>query len=581
MFILLSIVFQSYSQVSQAQILKGTKEVEQIDWFGLYDFSKAEKFLFSIEKKKSFTEIPELRLKLSLAKVRLYASTGDFVRVKFELNQIRKIKMLTSVDKSDLKVFEVYSILYGDANSKLNVEELLARIIQQKEEYPPFARLLASTKLASIVAEQGDVSKLKLSEKATNEIVKELNRREVDFFVKTAYGQFYFFVNDIKKSKHYFIDAKRLAKDNKWLCSEQYANLNLGETFLYSNEIELAKKHFDTVVKNKLVTEQRDLYQVYGCLEYYFKLKNNPDSSYYYLELRNEVDDIMEDAKSRNLVGQMDNLYKEEVNLYNYQMELKKNQRLKAVLSIFILGIILVSIFTFFVFSHIKRTNRVLRKQKSQIESNLLLKEKLIKEIHHRVKNNLQIVSSILNLQSKNINDEKALQIIEEGKERIQAIALIHNQLHLSKETAFVEMDTYLLQFIEQIKHSFIASAKNVDFDLDIENMKMTIDNAVPLGMIFCELLSNSFKHGFKNKSDGLIQITMHRILVGKSHLIEISYSDNGIGYTGSVPFFEQDSTGVEIIQAFVEQLDAEFNLDTNFKGFKIRLRFEPLKLGN
>lgn len=568
-------------QVSQAEILKGVKNLEQVDWDGLYDFSKAEKRLNVIEKNDSFRSIPELRIKLGLTKVRLYASIGDFVRVNFELNQIRKLKLLTKVDPNDLAVFEVFSILYGDQSSKLKVEEKLNTVISEKYKYAAFIRLLVSTKLASIYAEEGNLSKLKLLEAVTKDIVTELNRDEVEFFYKTAYGQFYFFVNDIEKSQKYFRTTKQIAKLNNWNCAIQYANLNLGETYLYTNNLAEAKNYFDTVVKNKHVTEYRDLYQAYGCLEYYYKLKNNPDSSYFYLELRNEIDDLMEDAKSENLIGQLDNLYKEEVNLFNYQMEIKKNQRLKAVIALFILGIIIISIIAFFVFSHIKRTNRLLIKQKSQIESNLLLKEKMIKEIHHRVKNNLQIVSSILNLQSKNVKDEKAIQIIEEGKERIQAIALIHNQLHLSKETAFVEMDTYLLQFIEQIKHSFLASGKNVDFDLDIENMKMTIDNAVPLGMIFCELLSNSYKHGFKNKADGLIRIAMHRLQVGKSHLIDISYVDNGIGYTGTIPFLEQDSTGVEIIQAFVDQLDAEFTMDTNYEGFKIRLRFEPLKLVN
>lgn len=581
--ILLTILLSSgeclYGQVAKPELLSNQELIPKINLLSLYDYSKAEKLLKSLEKNKSFKIIPSTRIKLGLVKIRLFASTGDFVRVKFELNRLRKLRMVSEIESEDLNTFYVYDLLYGSKELS-NYEDQLQQIVKEGEKYSAFCRLLVSCKLASIYSEEGRNVALKNMEKVTEDIVREMDCDPAKFYSRTGYGQFYFLVNNIAKSQQYFEETKKIAREKNWKCALQLANLNLGETYLYSNELEKAKKYFDTVVLHKEVTELRDLYQVYGCLEYYYQLKGNLDSSYYFLGLRNEIDDQLEDMKSTNLVGQLDDLFEEEIDMYKYQLEIKKNQRLKAILSIVLLGIIIISIIIFYIISHIRRTNRILKRQKSQIESNLLLKEKLIKEIHHRVKNNLQIVSSILNLQSKNINDQKALQIIEEGKERIQAIALIHNQLHLSKETAFVEMDTYLLQFIEQIKHSFLAIDKDVSFNLEIENMKMSIDNAVPLGMIFCELLSNSYKHGFKERSNGKIQISMHLVPNGKSHLIDINYADDGVGYTGEKPFLEQDSTGVEIIQAFVEQLDAEFTLDTNHEGFKIRLRFEPAKLG-
>jgi len=208
-----------------------------------------------------------------------------------------------------------------------------------------------------------------------------------------------------------------------------------------------------------------------------------------------------------------------------------------------------------------------------EISNSLAMKESLLKEIHHRVKNNLQVISSILNLQSRNVHDPEALRIIEEGKERIRAIALIHNQLHLNNDSACVEMGAYLNKLISQMGESFSSYNKVIEVKVNVEEIDLAIDYAVPVGLIMCELLSNSYKHAFKDRKEGLIEIELKNNPEKKLNY-ELLVKDNGVGYNGKTDFLEQSSTGVEIVSAFIQQLDAEYSYTNDGEGFGLFIQF-------
>ena len=146
----------------------------------------------------------------------------------------------------------------------------------------------------------------------------------------------------------------------------------------------------------------------------------------------------------------------------------------------------------------------------------------------------------------------------EEGKERIRAIALIHNQLHLNNDAAYVEMVAYLNKLISQMRESFSSYDKNIEVQVNVQEINLAIDYAVPVCLIMCELLSNSYKHAFSEQKEGLIEIELKNNPEKSLHY-EFFVKDNGIGYTGKVDFMAQSSTGVEIIGAFIQQLDAKY----------------------
>jgi len=315
-------------------------------------------------------------------------------------------------------------------------------------------------------------------------------------------------------------------------------------------------------------------------LEHYYELKNNMDSSYYYSVKRNEIDDLLENLRSENLVFELEKDFQTESNQYLLDEERGKNQQLRLILILILMSIVVIVSISYLFIRQKSDSNRVLQLQKEEIDDKnkeisnaLAMKESLLKEIHHRVKNNLQVVSSILNLQSRNVHDPEALRILEESKERIRAIALIHNQLHLNNDSAYVEMGAYLNKLISQMKESFSSYNKHIEVRVNVEKINLAIDYAVPVGLIMCELLSNAYKHAFSKQNEGIIEIALKNNPEKKLNY-ELLVKDNGMGYKGKTEFLEQSSTGVEIISAFIQQLDAKYTYLNEDGGFGLFIEF-------
>jgi two-component sensor histidine kinase len=279
-------------------------------------------------------------------------------------------------------------------------------------------------------------------------------------------------------------------------------------------------------------------------------------------------------------VFELEKDFQTESNQYLLDEERSKNQQLRLILILILMSIVVIISISYLFIRQKSDSNRVLQLQKEEIDDKnkeisnaLVMKESLLKEIHHRVKNNLQVVSSILNLQSRNVHDPEALRILEEGKERIRAIALIHNQLHLNNDSAYVEMGTYLNKLISQMGVSFSSYDKQIEVKVNVEEINLAIDYAVPVGLILCELLSNSYKHAFTQQKNGIIEIELKNN-PEKSLRYELLVKDNGIGYHGEIDFLEQSSTGVEIISAFIQQLDAHYAYVNDGAGFGLFIQF-------
>ncbi|MGZ3932768.1 MAG: sensor histidine kinase, partial [Bacteroidia bacterium] len=153
-------------------------------------------------------------------------------------------------------------------------------------------------------------------------------------------------------------------------------------------------------------------------------------------------------------------------------------------------------------------------------------KEQLLKEIHHRVKNNLQIVSSLLNLQTDSILDETYLSLIVESRNRINSMALVHEMLYSSKDLSKLEISRYIHRLCISIHQSLARKNSTIGFEYDIEdNLSFDIDHMIPLGLIINEIISNSFKYAFP-ENKGLVRIELHRTPPGYCLLIR----DDGIG---------------------------------------------------
>ena len=200
------------------------------------------------------------------------------------------------------------------------------------------------------------------------------------------------------------------------------------------------------------------------------------------------------------------------------------------------------------------------------------LKEKiiLVKEIHHRVKNNLQIISSLLSLQSYFIKNDQINEVITTSKNRIRTMALIHENLYKSNNLAEIHFNIYLKNLIKNIFESYTISGQNIHVKDEIADQDLDADTAIYIGMIINELITNSLKHAFKDRDAGEISI-IFKSLEGNKHQLEIS--DDGVGLPSGFDPNECKTLGFLLIHSFVEQLNGRMKVIQN-KGTKFKIVF-------
>lgn len=190
----------------------------------------------------------------------------------------------------------------------------------------------------------------------------------------------------------------------------------------------------------------------------------------------------------------------------------------------------------------------------------------LLKEVHHRVKNNLQIISSLMSLQERTIKDKEGAAVLNESRLRVEAIALIHQKLYKGEKINRVNFNSYLCEFIETKK----VLSPHVSYLLKLVELELSLDTSVPLGLILSELITNSLKHAFTGIEYPKIEVELH---LSESKFILI-VRDNGIGIPENFDLNNPKSLGVEIIGALIEQIDATIEIN-NQGGTSFKITFE------
>lgn len=208
-------------------------------------------------------------------------------------------------------------------------------------------------------------------------------------------------------------------------------------------------------------------------------------------------------------------------------------------------------------------------RQNINLQNLVLEKEWLIKEIHHRVKNNLQTVMSLLNSQTEFIEDNLALSTIKSSQHRIHAMSLIHQKLYMTENIASINMPVYINELIEYLRDAFNLE-QNIHFRLEIEELELEISQAIPLGLILNEAVTNAIKYAFPDHTNGLISITL--LSTSPSRYL-LTIQDNGMGFSIDA-HKENTSFGMSLIKGLSEDLDGVFSIENN-NGTLIKLAFE------
>ncbi len=202
------------------------------------------------------------------------------------------------------------------------------------------------------------------------------------------------------------------------------------------------------------------------------------------------------------------------------------------------------------------------------VKASLEEKEVLLKEIHHRVKNNLQIIISLLNLQSKQITDSLALEAFQISKARVYSMALVHEQLYKSANFSSIKMKSYTQTLIMELVQSYQVE-QQVSVHSYIKNINLAIDNAIPCGLILNELLSNAFKHAFPGNKKGKINIMLDKS-DGKTTL---TVQDNGVGIPADVDIMNTTSLGLQMVRVLANQIGGNCHIDSS-NGTNVRIEF-------
>lgn len=209
------------------------------------------------------------------------------------------------------------------------------------------------------------------------------------------------------------------------------------------------------------------------------------------------------------------------------------------------------------------------KKAEEQIKASLKEKETLLQEIHHRVKNNLAVVSSLLGLQSEKSDDMKLKEALMDSRNRINAMSMIHEVLYESESLSRIDMKAYLLKLSSDIARSYENSSR-VQIHVEADGVRIGAKQASPVGLIVNEMMTNSFKYAFREKQEGKIRIQMKEV---DSH-IELIYADDGVGIAEDIDWTNADSMGLRLIKILSEgQLKGSLQL-TGGKGTCFKVKF-------
>ncbi|NQY30163.1 MAG: hypothetical protein HRT69_11925 [Flavobacteriaceae bacterium] len=320
---------------------------------------------------------------------------------------------------------------------------------------------------------------------------------------------------------------------------------------------------------------------------YYNKIQNSDSSNYYYKEAF-RIKDFM-DKKGRNQILAGNELIysiteehrllkKHETDLKNQELVLKNKQ--KNILVFFALLLLLLLALSLFNSYKLKKSRKEVRQKNKeitlkseQVKIALSEKEVLLKEVHHRVKNNLQVISGLLELQNISVTDESVKLALKEGQNRIQSVALVHKMMYQSENVSKVNMQNYLEELLQVLELSYSNSQKHIQTRINAKDVDFDVTMAVPISLIVNEAVCNAYKHAFENKKSGNIEVA---IIKEKERTYSLLIKDDGVGLPEEFDIKKLKSIGFDLIHGLARQLKGKLTVNGT-SGTEIKITFSSI----
>jgi len=221
------------------------------------------------------------------------------------------------------------------------------------------------------------------------------------------------------------------------------------------------------------------------------------------------------------------------------------------------------------------KAHNELHKTRNENEARIKEKDTLLKEIHHRVKNNLQTVSSLLSLQSRSIEEPKIKNLIKSSQNRVISMAMVHEMLYMRHDLSKIEYKSYVEELSDYLLRSFKGTENNITLNIIIPDIKLGIDTAIPLGLLINEVITNALKYGIEDNDEGEIHI---ELLKSNSKDYILFIGDNGKGFPESISHKNTKSLGLKLIHNLARQLKGSINRDMSKKGTNYIVKFSDIQ---
>lgn len=511
---------------------------------------------------------------------------------------------------------------FGEANTLTSSESIKQAEIAEKNLSVVENELNQETAYSEL--------QVKIAEKLLSSLPENINKIKVLLKVSDWYEASYNSPNTLEKAFQYAEYALRISQslDSNIYSGKCYLQLSMVQELRNNNAmIEVnARKAIEALMKTNQIDDlgeawvmvwsakmrtnapiEERLTPIFKAAALFEKSKNNKRSGDCYREISELYFSISDFHNSANSLKKAISFYKaaklKETDIYPissrlniiYETEKKsmdiiklKNKTLlqqiklknevflrnSMIIFVFLLLIILGLLYKSYRFK--KKTNRVLETQQNEInkknsalEKLVVEKEWLLREIHHRIKNNLHMVVGLLASQVEFLKNEEAVQAINNSQNRIQAMSLIHQKLYQSESLSIIDMPSYIFELTEYLKDSF-EIRNTIRFILDIDSFNLPLSHSIPIGLIFNEAVTNAIKYAFPNQKNGIITISLKAEENNKYILI---IRDNGIGLPPDFDPYNNPSLGVKLMHGLSADIDGKF-LITNANGTKITLEF-------
>lgn len=381
--------------------------------------------------------------------------------------------------------------------------------------------------------------------------------------------------NNVKTSINYYIQSLSYLKTNNSVEAKFTPLYGLANAYITLKEPSKAIPYAKQSVELARGANARERLQYgYEILSEAYAKSGNHQLAYINLRKYADLRDSLINEDRNSSIAEMQTKYETEkkdkriieVELKNQQEKSLRIQQEKETLESqkkfnYVLTFLFVSLLILLVIIYAYRikqkNNKLLIERNEAIQENLTQKETMIGEIHHRVKNNLQLITSILDLQARSLQDEEAIKAINDSQNRVQTMAIIHQKLYQQDNIYGISMKEYIANISEAIVNSSLDQTKTIDFDYNIENIYLHIDSSIPIGLILTEIITNSIKYAFPDLTRGIISISLSE----SDNILKLIVKDNGVGIENATKSTNSTSFGLKMIKSLARQLKAEWNI--------------------